>query len=68
MGIEKQSLPDMSEDMEFLKLWLTGRLSGLAPNFTFSESEFEKAIEDSEKLQKQIDEIIRFLKDYKYIK
>ena len=68
MGKEWQSLPDMSQDMEFLKHWLAGHLSGLRKDFTFSIAEFEKAIDNSKKVQKQVDEIIRFLKDYKYIK
>lgn len=67
MGKENQSLPDMSGDMDFLKHWLVGHLSVLTKDFTFSMAEFEKAIKNSDTVQKQVDEIIRFLKDYKYI-
>ena len=68
MEKEHLSLPDMSQDMEFLKHWLSGHLNGLSKDFTFAMAEFEKAIANNDKVPKQVDEIIRFLKDYKYIK
>jgi len=71
MEKENKKTPDMSHDIKFLTEWLTGFLMDAPDIFgskSISTEEIEKMFKKGPEAKRQTDEIIIFLKDYKYIK